>query len=36
MAVAQRDTRDYPQTNISPLFSNQVQFNGTVSYESIG
>jgi opacity protein-like surface antigen len=36
MSVAQRDSRDYPQTNISPLFSNQVQFNGTVSYESIG
>ena len=36
MSVAQRDTRDYPQTNINPLFSNQVQFNGTVSYESIG
>ena len=36
MSVAQRDNNDYPQTNISPLFSNQVQFNGTVSYESIG
>jgi len=36
MSVAQRDSRDYPQTNINPLFSNQVQFNGTVSYESIG
>ncbi len=36
MSVAQRDNRDYPQTNINPLFSNQVQFNGTVSYESIG
>ncbi|NBS87247.1 MAG: hypothetical protein EBS60_04095, partial [Verrucomicrobia bacterium] len=28
MSVSQRDTRDYPQTNINPLFSNQVQFNG--------
>ena len=36
MVVSQRDNRNYPQTNINPLFSNQVQFNGTVSYESIG
>ena len=36
MSVAQRDARDYPQSNINPLFSNQVQFNGKVSYESIG
>jgi len=36
MSVSQRDTRDYPQSNINPLFSNQVQFNGTISYESIG
>ena len=36
MAVAQRDNRDYPQTNINPLFATSVPFNGTVSYESIG
>ena len=36
MAVAQRDNRDYPQTNINPLFATSVPFNGTISYESIG
>ena len=36
MSVAQRDTRDYPQTNINPLFATSVPFNGTISYESIG
>ena len=36
MSVAQRDSRDYPQTNINPLFATSVPFNGTISYESIG
>ena len=36
MSVAQRDNRDYPQTNINPLFATSVPFNGTISYESIG
>ena len=36
MSVAQRDNRDYPQTNINPLFATSVPLNGTISYESIG
>ncbi|NBS49681.1 MAG: hypothetical protein EBS97_03600 [Verrucomicrobia bacterium] len=36
MSVAQRDNRDYPQTNINPLFATSVPFSGTISYESIG
>ena len=36
MSVAQRDNRDYPQSNINPLFATSVPFNGTISYESIG
>jgi len=29
MSAAQRDNRDYPQTNINPLFATSVPFNGT-------